>query len=156
MDILSMREGQLSPERQKLKTLYESERAEFRASQEAAKEWRDLLTPHNARQKQNIIGMQRAVAISSRPGAIDYYAGGCIDADLQQAGNAKRGNGQYAEKLKRILRASEKQDELRRQIASSVLQEKKNQKRHAAKMAVSAKKGMTLDDWLKEYGRPKR
>jgi len=66
------------------------------------------------------------------------------------------GNGQYAEKLRRILRASEKQDELRRQIDSSIAQEKKNQKKHAAKMIASAKKGTTLEDWLNEYGRPKR
>jgi hypothetical protein len=157
MDIQSRRaSGVISLERQKITNLYDAERAEFRSSQEAAKEWRALLTPHNARQKQNIIGMQRAVAISSKAGPIDYYAGGCIDADLNQAGNSKRGNGQYAEKLKIILRASEKQDELRKQIEASALQEKRIQKKQAAKAVASAKKSTSLADWLNEYGRPKR
>ena len=79
-----------------------------------------------------------------------------LDVPGENGDLRKRESDRYAEKLKIILRASEKQDELRKQIEASALQEKRIQKKQAAKAVASAKKSTSLADWLNEYGRPKR
>jgi hypothetical protein len=205
MDILSLTEGRkiqewhasTDPQKLKMADMYDKAKAELRGDQAACREWRDtLIRPpdrrandaggHNAIQKRNVIGMQRALDVSAQAGQPVYTVSA---PDLMQAGsmaivNVKAGvknrgpsepeefdwringfqPGQYADKLKQSVDSSIRFNKIQQQIKQAATKERNDRLKRTAQTVEAYSKpvsaivepGTFLAEWLNEYGRPKR
>jgi hypothetical protein len=176
--------------------LYDKAKGELRTDQASNKEWRDtLIRPadrrsndlggHNAVQKRNVIGMQRALSVSAQAGQPDYNVSA---PDLMQAGNMNIMNvkaglkkspsdpdvydwringfqpGQCADKLKQSVDASMRFNKIQQQIKQAATKERNDRLKRTAQtveayskpVSATVEPGTFLAEWLNEYGRPKR
>lgn len=204
MDILSLTEGRkiqewhasTDPQKLKMAAMYDNAKAELRADQAACQDWRDTLIRapdrrsgdtggHNAIQKRNVIGMQRALDVSAQAGQPDYNVSA---PDLMQAGrtniiNLRAGMkkspsapeeydwrimkfepGQYSDKLKQSVDCTIRHKKLEQQIKAASTKERNDRLKRTAQrveeyskpVSATVEPGTFLAEWLNEYGRPKR
>lgn len=154
MDILAMRSGPQAPERGRIRELYIKEKEQLVENQDTAKEWCSTMRPHNDTQRKNIIGMARAVSVSAQAGAIDYRI---TAVDPQQTST-------YNESLKKLEDSAARKEKLRREINAQEAKDRQNRLKHAesrikaysTKVDAIVEPGTFLQEWLNEYGRPKR
>jgi hypothetical protein len=204
MDILSLTEGRkiqewrasTDPQKLKIQGMYDRAKDELKADKAACTEWRDtLIRPadrrsndpggHNATQKRNVIGMQRALTVSAQAGQPEYNVSA---PDLMQAGsmnilNVRAGMkkspsapeeydwrvnsfqpGQYADKLKQSIDSTIRHKKLEQQIKAAATKERNDRLKRTAQtveayskpVSATVEPGTFLAEWLNEYGRPKR
>jgi hypothetical protein len=154
MDILSQRQGPQAPEVGRIRKKYKEEQEALVENRKIAADWCEVLKPHNATQRRNVIGMARAVSVSAQAGAIDYRV---TPVDEQQT-------SLYRDRLKKLTASSDRKDQIRRDIGAEEAKDRSSRLKHAegrikaysTKVDAIVEPGTFLKEWLNEYGRPKR